>query len=93
MVRFVAPEHRADGTIGAANYEIGHYNQMVAEADRLGLQVITHSVGDMGVRRVLDAYQEAQRRNGSVLTTALLGAVVSTADRQERMRRWSTRKG
>jgi predicted amidohydrolase YtcJ len=51
-------------TCGAANYDIGHYNRMVAEADRLGLQVITHSVGDMGVRRVLDAYQNAQRLNG-----------------------------
>jgi len=51
-------------TCGAANYEIEHYNKMVAEADRLGLQVVTHSVGDMGVRRVLDAYQNAQRLNG-----------------------------
>jgi hypothetical protein len=51
-------------TCGAANYEIGHYNQVVAEADRLGLQVITHSVGDMGVRRVLDAYQYAEKQNG-----------------------------
>ena len=49
---------------GAANYEIEHYNLMVAEADRLGLQVVTHSVGDMAVRRVLDAYQNAQRLNG-----------------------------
>jgi predicted amidohydrolase YtcJ len=51
-------------TCGAANYEIEHYNRMVAEADRLGLQVITHSVGDMGVRRVLDGYQNAQQLNG-----------------------------
>jgi predicted amidohydrolase YtcJ len=52
-------------TCGAANYEIEDYNRMVAEADRLGLQVVTHSVGDMGVRRVLDAYQNAQRLNGN----------------------------
>ncbi len=51
-------------TCGAANYEIEHYNRMVAEADRLGLQVVTHSVGDMGVRKVLDAYQNAQQQNG-----------------------------
>jgi predicted amidohydrolase YtcJ len=51
-------------TCGAANYEIEHYNRMVAEADRFGLQIMTHSVGDMGVRRVLDAYQNAQRQNG-----------------------------
>lgn len=52
------------GTRGAANYEVGHFNQLVAEADRLGMQIITHSVGDMGVRWVLDAYQNAQRLNG-----------------------------
>jgi predicted amidohydrolase YtcJ len=51
-------------TCGAANYEIEQYNRMVAEADQLSLQVVTHSVGDMGVRRVLDAYQNAQRLNG-----------------------------
>ena len=49
---------------GAANYEIGHYNRMVVEADRLGLQVVTHSIGDLAVRRVLDAYQNAQKQNG-----------------------------
>ena len=57
-------------TCGAANYEIEHYNRMVAEADRLGLQVFTHSVGDMGVRRVLDAYQNAQQLNGKRELTA-----------------------
>jgi predicted amidohydrolase YtcJ len=51
-------------TSGAANYDIDHYQRMVTEADRLGLQIFTHSVGDMGVRRVLDAYQNAQRLNG-----------------------------
>jgi predicted amidohydrolase YtcJ len=51
-------------TCGAANYDIAHFDRMVAEADRLGLQIFTHSVGDMGVRRVLDAYQNAQTMNG-----------------------------
>lgn len=51
-------------TCGAANYDIEHFNQLVAEADRLDLQVFTHSVGDMGARRVLDAYQRAQKLNG-----------------------------
>ena len=51
-------------TCGAANYEVEHFQRMVAEADRLGMQVITHAVGDMGVRWVLDAYQNAQRLNG-----------------------------
>jgi predicted amidohydrolase YtcJ len=51
-------------TCGAANYETEHFNRLVAEADRLGMQIFTHSVGDMGVRRVLDAYQQAQKLNG-----------------------------
>lgn len=54
-----------DPTIcGTANYDIDHFNHLVAEADRLGMQIYTHSVGDMGVRRVLDAYQNAQKLNG-----------------------------
>jgi len=51
-------------TCGAANYNIEQFNRLVAEADRLGMQIYTHSVGDMGVRRVLDAYQHAQDWNG-----------------------------
>jgi predicted amidohydrolase YtcJ len=53
------------GTCGASNYSTDHFNQMVIEADRLGLQVCVHSVGDGGVRNVLDAYAEAARLNGS----------------------------
>ncbi len=52
-------------THGAANYELDHYQRLVAQADRLGLQVFTHSVGDLGVRTVLDAYANARRLNGS----------------------------
>ena len=51
-------------TCGAANYDIEHFNRLVVEADRLGLQIFTHSVGDMGVRCVLDAYQNARSING-----------------------------
>jgi predicted amidohydrolase YtcJ len=51
-------------TIGESNYSVEHYNRNVVEADRLGLQIFTHSVGDGGVRRVLDAYALAQSVNG-----------------------------
>jgi predicted amidohydrolase YtcJ len=51
-------------TCGSANYDLEQFNRLVAKADRLGLQIFTHSVGDMGVRRVLDAYQNAQKLNG-----------------------------
>lgn len=49
---------------GAPNYEIAHFNNLVAKADQLGMQVITHAVGDMAVRKVLDAYEYAQTQNG-----------------------------
>jgi predicted amidohydrolase YtcJ len=51
------------GTCGASNYTIDNFNRIVMEADRLGLQIFTHSVGDGGVRRVLNAYAEAARQN------------------------------
>jgi predicted amidohydrolase YtcJ len=60
----VEPYADNPATCGAANYNLEHYNPLIAEADRLGLQIFTHSVGDMGVRRVLDACREAQRQNG-----------------------------
>jgi predicted amidohydrolase YtcJ len=60
----VEPYADNPATCGDANYSIEHFNRLIAEADRLGLQIFTHSVGDMGVRRVLDACQKAQRQNG-----------------------------
>ena len=52
------------GTCGDSNYSVEHFNRDVVEADRLGLQIFVHSVGDGGVRRVLDAYALAQQANG-----------------------------
>lgn len=60
----VEPYADDPATCGAANYEREHFHKLVAEADRLGMQIFTHSVGDMGVRWVLDAYQHAQDVNG-----------------------------
>lgn len=52
------------GTCGASNYEVEHFTRLIQEADRLGLQIFVHSVGDGGVRRVLDAYEAARQTNG-----------------------------
>ena len=52
------------GTCGASNYEVEQFNRFVIEADRLGLQIFVHSVGDGGVRRVLNAYAAAREANG-----------------------------
>jgi predicted amidohydrolase YtcJ len=60
----VDPYDDNPSTCGESNYSIEHYNRIVMEADRLGLQIFTHSVGDGGVRRVLDAYELAQVANG-----------------------------
>jgi hypothetical protein len=59
-------DHYTDNpvTCGEGNYTVEHYNRNVVEADRLGLQIFTHSVGDGGVRRVLDACALAQSHNG-----------------------------
>lgn len=60
----VEPYADDPSTCGAANYEAEHFQRMVVEADRLGMQIKTHAVGDMGVRWVLDAYENAQKANG-----------------------------
>lgn len=51
-------------TCGDSNYSVEHFNRNILEADRLGLQIFVHSVGDGGVRRVLNAYALAQKTNG-----------------------------
>lgn len=41
------------------------YNEMVIEADRRGLQISTHAIGDGAVKRALDGYRAAALANGS----------------------------
>jgi predicted amidohydrolase YtcJ len=50
---------------GDSNYSVEHFNRNIVEADRLGMQIFVHSVGDGGVRRVLDAYELARKVNGN----------------------------
>ncbi len=52
------------GNRGAPLYSADEMNAVVARADALGLQISTHAIGDGGVRRTLDAYDFAQRKNG-----------------------------
>jgi predicted amidohydrolase YtcJ len=51
-------------TSGDSNYSMDHFNRIILEADRVGLQIFVHSVGDGGVRRVLNAYALARKTNG-----------------------------
>jgi predicted amidohydrolase YtcJ len=60
----VEPYADDPSTHGNSNYSVTDFNRVVVEADRLGLQIFVHAIGDLGVRRVLDAYALAQRTNG-----------------------------
>lgn len=40
------------------------FNAICAEADKRGLQISVHAIGDGAVRRVLDGYEAAQTANG-----------------------------
>ena len=53
------PGHR-----GEPLFEAEAFDAAVIEADRRGLQVAVHSIGDGAVRDVLDAYQKAAEANG-----------------------------
>lgn len=54
----------APGNKGMALYSAEHFNQIAAEADRLGLQIFVHACGEGAVRRALDGYAHAQQTNG-----------------------------
>ncbi|MBP0579336.1 amidohydrolase [Labrys sp. LIt4] len=41
-----------------------HFARVAVEADRLGLQVAVHAIGDGAVRIVLDGYEAARKANG-----------------------------
>jgi predicted amidohydrolase YtcJ len=40
------------------------FNRYAVEADRLGLQIVVHAIGDAAIRRTLDGYAAARRVNG-----------------------------
>ena len=52
------------GNKGAPLYSAEQLNAVVIRADKHGLQIATHAIGDGGVRRTLDAYEAAQKANG-----------------------------
>ena len=58
------PYSRWPDTIGAPLYEWQHYRDLIVEADKHGLQVKVHAIGDAGVRMTLDAYAAAHAANG-----------------------------
>lgn len=50
---------------GHLNWDAEKLKDAVTMADRAGLQVYLHAIGDRGVRTALDAYEAAQRANGA----------------------------
>jgi len=54
-----------DGNTGDEVFTQEHFVKCCVEADRLGFQIAVHAIGDAGVRRTIDAYEAAQKANGT----------------------------
>jgi predicted amidohydrolase YtcJ len=52
------------GYRGAAIFSADQFTPLAAEADRLGLQIAVHAIGDAAVRRTLDGFAYALSANG-----------------------------
>lgn len=52
------------GNTGAPLYTAEEFNAVATRADAHGLQISVHAIGDGGVRRTLDGYEAAQKKNG-----------------------------
>jgi predicted amidohydrolase YtcJ len=50
---------------GKLFWEPDKFKSAVAELDKRGLQLLTHAIGDYGVRTALDAYETAEKSNHS----------------------------
>ncbi|MBI2689742.1 MAG: amidohydrolase [Acidobacteria bacterium] len=53
-------------TSGKAAWTPEQFARTAAIADRLGLQIYTHAIGDRAVRMALDGYEAAQKATGAV---------------------------
>jgi predicted amidohydrolase YtcJ len=60
----LAPYSDLPGASGSSPYTQEQVNNIVAWADRKGLQVYIHAIGDRGVRMALDAFENAEKLNG-----------------------------
>jgi len=58
------PYSNKPGETGKAAWTQPKFNATVALADKLGLQILTHAIGDRAVRMALDGYEHARRVNG-----------------------------
>jgi predicted amidohydrolase YtcJ len=60
----IEPYADRPGWVGEPLFTQDSFNAAVIEADRRGLQIAVHAIGDGAVRSVLDGYEAAQRANG-----------------------------
>ena len=51
-------------TCGEVLWSAEKFNRYAIEADRLGLQIVVHAIGDAAIRRTLDGYAAARKANG-----------------------------
>ena len=49
---------------GEPLFQAEHFSEIAIEADRRGLQIAVHAIGDGAVARVLDGYEAARNANG-----------------------------
>lgn len=56
------PNH--PGVRGQPLFTADQFNEVATRADRHGLQISVHAIGDGGVRRTLDGFEAARRANG-----------------------------
>jgi len=53
------------GNRGQPLFTAEEFNALVTRADKHGLQISVHAIGDGGVRRTLDGYEAARKANGA----------------------------
>ena len=62
--QLLQPYADAPASTGMTLFEHERFERIVLEADRHGLQVAVHAIGDAAVKRTLDAFEAARSANG-----------------------------
>ena len=60
----IEPYADEPSTYGTINWDVNKFQDMIEALDSLGFQIDIHAIGDGAVRMCLDAYQNAQEKNG-----------------------------